>query len=214
MNNELRPSRFLAVLCAALAWTGIALAEAETSATYIVQSETLDAARDHVRRVGAEPARDFDIIHAVEVQLTADQAARLRANTRVRVFDDRAITTRGTLLGGLQNLVNDLNSTLASSRLVQTVQTVASPVLSAVACNAALSPITSPLVSTLTRVQDSTQLASLPLAYETNYPAMIGADALHCKGITGRGVTIACSTRASGAIPFSFTATASWPRST
>src|SRR5688500_6743407 len=172
MSNVLRTSRFLAGLCAAFAWTGIALAQAEAPATYIVQSETLDAARAHVRRVGAAPARDFEIIHAVEVQLTADQAARLRANTRVRVFDDRAISTRGTLLGGLTDLVNDVNSTLAETQLVQSVQTVVAPVLSTVACNSLLGSVTSPLVGTLTTVQNSTNLASLPLVYETNYPAM------------------------------------------
>jgi hypothetical protein len=91
----LRTSRFLTGLVTVFAWTGVALAQVQAAATYIVQSETLEAARSHVRRIGAEPARDFEIIHAVEVQLTAEQAARLRANARVRVFDDRAITTRG-----------------------------------------------------------------------------------------------------------------------
>src|SRR5262249_27659037 len=151
---------------------------------------TLDAARASVRRVGAEPDRELEIIKAVSTHLTDDQLVRLRAQADVKVFDDRAVKTRGTLLGGLQNIINDVNSTLANNRVVQTVQTVASPVVSTVACNAALNPVTSPLVSTLTRVQNSTQLASLPLAYETNYPAMIGADDLHCAGVTGRGVTI------------------------
>ena len=51
--------------------------------------------------------------------------------------------------------------------------------------------MTSPLVGALQGVQDSTGLASLPLLYETNYPALIGADSLQRAGITGKGVTIA-----------------------
>ena len=193
MNRLLRPSRFLAGLFAALALSGLASAQAsgDALATYIVQGESLDLARSHVRRVGAEPARDLDIIRAVEVRLTAVQVEKLRANSKVRVFDDSAVRTRGTLLGGLQNLVNDVNSTLAGTSLVQSVQTVASPLVSTAACSQLLSTVTSPLVGTLQSVQDSTRLATLPLAYETNYPAMIGADKLHCRGITGRGVTIA-----------------------
>ena len=89
------------------------------------------------------------------------------------------------------DLLNGVNSTLAQTPLVQTVQTVASPIVSTVACNPLVSTVTSPLVGALQGVQDSTRLASLPLVYETNYPAMIGADKLHCGGITGRGVTIA-----------------------
>src|SRR5688500_10167044 len=146
MNRVQRISRSLTGLLTALAWTGLALAQAEAPVTYIVQSDTLDAARTHVRRVGAEPARDFEIIHAVEVQLTSAQAAKLRANTSVRVFDDRAVKTRGTLLGGLTDLVNDVNSTLAQSSLIQTVQTVTSPIVSTLACNSLLSTATDPLV--------------------------------------------------------------------
>ncbi len=184
--KALGASRLLTSIFAAFAWVGIATAQAETQATYIVQGATLEAALTQVRRVGAEPDRELSIIHAVAVRLTEAQLARLRANSSVRVFDDRAITTRGTLLGGLQDLVNDVNSTLAETQLVQAVQTVAAPVVSTVACNSLLSSVTSPLVGTLTNVQNSTSLASLPLVYETNYPAMIGADTLHCRGITGK----------------------------
>ncbi len=34
-------------------------------------------------------------------------------------------------------------------------------------------------------------LNTLGLLYETNYPALIGADSLHTAGVTGKGVTIA-----------------------
>ncbi len=189
--NLLWTPRFLPGLLVALAWTAIATAQTEAAATYIVQGASLDSARTHVRRVGAEPDRDLDIIRAVAVRLTATQVARLRQNSDVRVFDDREIRTRGTLLGGVGDLLNGVNSTLARNPLVQTVQTVASPVVSTVACNPLVSTATSPVVGALQGVQDSTRLASLPLVYETNYPAMIDADKLHCRGITGRGVTIA-----------------------
>jgi hypothetical protein len=188
MNRSIRTSRFLLALLAALT---AATARAQEQATYIVQAASLDLARAHVRRAGAEPERDLDIIRAVAVQLTPQQLAGLHADAGVRVFEDREVRARGTLLGGLTDVVNDLNSTLAESSLVQTVQTVTAPLVSTVACNALVSTVTDPLVGTLQAVQDSTSLASLTLAYETNYPAMIGADQLHCRGITGRGVTIA-----------------------
>ncbi|RPI59115.1 MAG: hypothetical protein EHM50_09730, partial [Lysobacterales bacterium] len=191
MNTMLRTPRFLPALFAALAWSVSAAGQTDGEATYIVQAASLDSARTHVRRVGAEPERDLEIIHAVAVRLTPAQLTRLRGASDVRVFDDREVRTTGTLLGGLQDLVNDVNSTLAESSLVQTVQTVASPLVSTVACNSLLNTVTSPLVGALQAVQDDTDLASLPLIYETNYPAMIGADELHCRGLTGRGVTIA-----------------------
>src|SRR5688572_7278766 len=193
MNNLLRTTRLLPGLFAALAMTAIASAQSEgegETTRYIVQGTSLGEAGAYVRGVGAEPERELDIIDAVAARLTPAQLARLRADPNVRVFDDREVRTRG-LLDGLTGLVNDLNSTLAENPLVQTVQTVVSPIVSTVACNPLVSTVTSPLVGTLQGVQDSTRLASLPLIYETNYPAMIGADELHCSGITGRGVTIA-----------------------
>ena len=108
MNSLLRTSRFLAGFFAALAFAGVAAAQTggEAEATYIVQGASVDAARSHVRRVGAQPARELDIIHAVEVRLTPDQVARLRNNSSVRVFDDRAVRTRAKGLGGVQDHVN------------------------------------------------------------------------------------------------------------
>ena len=188
MDRVIRMSRFLPGLLAVLT---AASAQTQEATTYIVQSASLDSARTHVRDVGAEPERDLDIIRAVAARLTPAQVASLRASPGVRVFDDREVHTRGTLLGGVTDLVNGVNSTLAQNPLVQTVQTVAAPVVSTVACNPLVSTVTSPLVGTLQGVQDSTGLATLPLIYETNYPQMIGADKLHCRGITGRGVTIA-----------------------
>lgn len=183
-----RFSRFLSALLAATA-ASLATAQADTS-TYIVQGATVDTARTLVRGVGAEPSHDLDIIRAVAASLTPGQLARLRAHSSLRVYQDREVRTRG-LLSGLQDLVNDLNTTLAQSPLVQTVQTVVAPVVSTVGCNPLLSAVTSPIVQTTTSLQGSTGLATLPLVYETNYPEMIGADELQCAGITGRGITIA-----------------------
>src|SRR5690349_23058332 len=190
MKKLLPAPSLLTGLMIAMAGLMTAAAQAEP-VSYIVQGATLDAARTHVSNVGAEPGRDLDIINAVAAQLTESQLARLRADSTVRVYEDRALSTRGTLLGGLQNLVNNVNTTLAQTPLVKTVQTIAAPVVAAVGCNPLLSAVTSPVVSATTRLQDNTNLASLPLAYETNYPAMIGADKLQCSGITCRGVTIA-----------------------
>src|SRR6267154_3764785 len=173
-----------------VAMFGITSAARAEPASYIVQGATLDAARTQVGRVGAEPNRDLDIIHAVAAHLTESQLARLRADSSVRVYEDREIRTRG-LLDGVTSLVNNVNTTLAQTPLVQTVQTVAAPVLSAVTCNPLVSAVTSPVVSATTTLQNSSGIASLALVYETNYPAMIGADKLQCAGITGRGVTIA-----------------------
>ena len=47
-------------------------------------------------RVGAELGRDLDIIHAVSAQLTESQLALLRADSSVRVYEDRALSTQGT----------------------------------------------------------------------------------------------------------------------
>ena len=191
MQKLLPAPRLSAGLLVAMAGMIAAAAQAEPAASYIVQGTTLDAARAQVHSVGATPERDLDLIHAVAAHLTDSQLARLRADSTVRVYEDRAVTTRGTLLGGLQNLVNDVNTTLAQSPLVKTVQTVVAPVVAAVGCNPLLSAVTSPVVDATTSLQNSTGLAALPLVFETNYPAMIGADKLQCSGITGRGVTIA-----------------------
>jgi serine protease AprX len=191
MNASLGASRFSRFLSALLATAvaGLATAQADTS-TYIVQGASLDAARTLVRGVGAEPSRDLDIIHAVAAELTAGQLTRLRADSSVRVYEDREVRARG-LFDGLKDLVNGLNSTLAETTLVQTVQTVTAPVVSTLTCSPLVSAITSPIVDATTSLQTSTSLATLPLVYETNYPAMIGADELQCAGVTGRGITIA-----------------------
>ena len=70
MKSLPRSCRYLPGLVAALAWTAVALAQAAPETTYIVQSASLDSARTQVRRVGAEPERDLDIINAVAVRLT------------------------------------------------------------------------------------------------------------------------------------------------
>src|SRR5260221_12323735 len=57
-----------------------------------------------------------------------------------------------------------------------------------------LSPVTSPVVMLASSLQTPTdgQGMLLPtLLYQTNYPMLVGADALQKAGVTGKGVTIA-----------------------
>jgi len=57
-----------------------------------------------------------------------------------------------------------------------------------------LSPITSPLLTTVSSVTtspDGTGQLLPTLLYQTNYPMLVGADMLQQAGITGKGVTIA-----------------------
>ena len=99
-----------------VAMFGITSAARAEPVSYIVQGATLDAARTQVSRVGAEPDRDLDIIHAVAAHLTESQLARLRADSSVRVYEDREIRTRG-LLDGVTSVVNTVNTTLAQTAL-------------------------------------------------------------------------------------------------
>src|SRR6185369_15586881 len=71
---------------------------------------------------------------------------------------------------------------------------VGSPVVSTVTTNPLVGLVTAPIVQSLsqsTGLKDGTGVFGLTLAYETNYPALIGADSLQRAGITGKGVTIA-----------------------
>ncbi|HEX9474848.1 MAG TPA: S8 family peptidase, partial [Steroidobacteraceae bacterium] len=57
-----------------------------------------------------------------------------------------------------------------------------------------LSPVTAPVVqvvSSTTTPKDGTGVLLPTLLYQTNYPTLVGADALQKAGITGKGVTIA-----------------------
>ena len=76
------------------------------------------------------------IIHAVAARLDTQQVARLRAIAGVRLFEDRQVAARGSLLSGLTQTLskttNALNQTLATNPLVSTVTTTALPLVTSV----------------------------------------------------------------------------------
>src|SRR5262249_12625158 len=138
--------------------------------------------------------QSLDIIHAVSAYLNESQVARLRSDRGLRLFADRTVNTRGSLVDFLKSTVNNTNSTLATNPLVQTTTSVTTPLISTGTTNPVTSPLLSPVVTTLSStssLQDGTGVTGLTLAYATNYPALIGADSLQQAGITGKGVTIA-----------------------
>jgi len=114
----------------------------------------------------------------------------------VRLFQDRAVSTRACLLGSLvsttNTLVSSVNNTVASSPVGTVVTGVTAPLVSTV--TPVLSPVTAPVVNGLsaaTSTQDGSGVLALTLTYQTNYPMLVGADTLQKAGITGKGVTIA-----------------------
>ena len=119
-------------------------APVSATALYIVQAASLDAASRSVRSVGADVHQKLDIIRAVSAHLTPAQAARLRADAHVRLFQDRELRTSGSLFDFLKKTTNTLNSTLANNALVKPVSTsVLAPVVGTVTTNQIVSTITS-----------------------------------------------------------------------
>ncbi|WP_116813623.1 S8 family serine peptidase [Steroidobacter cummioxidans] len=179
--------RSTALILTALVAAGTALADAPTRSLYIVQSKSADAASQRLRSAGVEAERELDVINAVAAYLTPEQLAALRADSNVRVFDDREVSPRG-------GLFDSLGGVLGSNSLIKLTQQVTTPIVSPVLQSYLTSSLTSPLVKQLSaqqQLQDGKGLNTLGLLYETNYPALIGADSLHSAGITGKGVTIA-----------------------
>jgi len=195
----------------------INVSSAAAPALFIVQAATMSSARRSVDGVNAKVERELAIIHAVSAYLSPGQADQLRRSSGVHLFEDRLVTTRGSLLSPLTNWVVSPVSTLTSP-LVSAVGTVAAPVL------APLAPVTTPVVSAVGGVaapllpvatplagpivnpllspaitamsangalKDGTGVSSPTLLYGTNYPMLVSADKLQQAGITGRGVTIA-----------------------
>ena len=161
---------------------------------FIVQGSNLAAALHGVRSVGVEPQQRLEVIRAVSANLTPSQVARLRATPGLRVYQDRQLRTSGSLLGGVQSLLNKANSTLANTFVVPTITQLVTPPVFSLLATPVLSSVTSPLVQGLSNsagLKDGTGVAGLTLAYQTNYPELIGADSLQRAGITGKGVTIA-----------------------
>ena len=97
MNRALKLSALLVAMTAALGSAPSAAAATEAT-SYIVQGTTLAAARSELARVGAPAGQELGLIHAVSARLTADQVEQLRAATKIRVYEDRSVATRGTLL--------------------------------------------------------------------------------------------------------------------
>ncbi|MGK3885396.1 hypothetical protein, partial [Enterococcus faecium] len=94
---------------------------------------------------------------AVSAHLTADQVARLREDGHIRVFEDRSVAMRAAA---------SASQTVSSSLTGLTSQAVMN-------------------VSSHTTLQDGTGVKSPTFLYQTDYPALVGADTLQRGGITG-----------------------------
>ncbi len=106
----------------------------------------------------------------------------------------RKLTTSGGLVSLLKKVTNNTNATLAKSVVGNVTGQVLAPVIGNVTTIQLINSITAPIVyglSANTALTDGMGVAGLTLTYETNYPALIGADDLHRGGVTGKGVTIA-----------------------
>jgi serine protease AprX len=158
----------------------------EIPARYLVQAGSVNAARERVDSVGATVERELEIVHGVSARLSAWQADRLRAMAGVRVFADRALSTRQTLLSGLLgNVTSTLTSTVGDTTSTVLVTANELPVVPTV---------TGTVVGGATGnsvPQDGTGVNTPTLLYQTNYPMRVGANTLQQSGITGAGVTIA-----------------------
>src|SRR5687768_1267627 len=75
---------------------GSAVAQATQGELYIVQAQTSQVAALRVQQEGGEAQRELDVINAVAAYLTPAQVALLRADSSVRVFEDRAVGLRGS----------------------------------------------------------------------------------------------------------------------
>ncbi len=177
-----------------------ASAAAPQRTLWIVQASSLAAARRGVADVGAAVDQELDIINGVSAYLNPWQLERLRARAGVRLYEDRVVTTRGSLLGGAlapvtsttNSLVSGVNGAVASSPVGTVATAVTAPVVSTVTTVA--SPVTAPVVgavSSATGTKDGSGVLGTTLTYQTAYPMLVGADTLQKAGITGRGVTIA-----------------------
>jgi hypothetical protein len=195
------------MIWALAATTGLAAASAfgatpARQSLYIVQGTSTELARHRVQLVGAHSERELDIIRAVATHLSHRQVEHLRAYHDVRLYADRAVGVRGSLLGSLTGAVvstvnsttSSLNTSIASSPVGALATGVAAPVVSTVVTNPVVSAVTSPIVSTVTAstaTQDGTGVAAPSLLFYSNFPARVGADTLQRAGLTGRGVTVA-----------------------
>src|SRR3569833_1910200 len=166
--------------------------ERANASVFIVQGSNVTAALHAVQGLGVEPSQKLEVIRSVAANLTPSQVERLRA-TGFRVYADRQLRSTG-LLDFAITTANNANSTAANVFVVQSITQLTTPTVFSLLATQALSAVTSPVVksfATSAALQDGTGVAGLTLLYETNYPALIGADTLQRAGITGKGVTIA-----------------------
>src|SRR5580765_5191818 len=189
----------LALLCVAAAPVTVA-EPAHTAATaapslWIVQAESVAAARRSLTRVHARAERELDIIHAVSAHLNPWQLEHLRASADVRLFEDRALMTRGSLLQAVTTqVVSTVNSVSSATNAAVATSGTATPLAASLLGTPVVSALTSPVVAGMsagTHTQDGSGVAAATLLYQTNYPMLVGADTLQQAGISGKGVTIA-----------------------
>src|ERR1700680_209619 len=65
----------------------------EQQSRYIVQAETVQAARERVQHVGGRMRQELPIIHSVSAALSDAQASLLGSRTDVHLFKDRPLAT-------------------------------------------------------------------------------------------------------------------------
>src|SRR6187431_726990 len=131
--------RSTALLLTALVAAGTAMADAPARSLYIVQSKSADAATQRLRSSGIQAERELGVINAVSAYLTPDQLASLRADSTVRVFDDREVSPRGGLFDSLAGV-------LGSNSLIKLTQQATTPIVSPLLQSYLTSSLTSPLV--------------------------------------------------------------------
>jgi serine protease AprX len=176
-----------------------ARSESETKdrSAFIVQASSVSTARATLAGIHVTPDRDLPIIHATTARLTASEAARLRRDGFVRLYTDLQVRASAIVPTPLDQLLKDFtnrtNSTIAGTAVGNVTATTfftAMPVLGISLLRSVTTPVASTLSSGAT-LQDGRGVSALGLTYETNYPALIGADQLHDRGITGASVSIA-----------------------
>ncbi len=129
-------------LLTALVAAGAAMADAPARWLYIVQSKSSDAAATRLRSAGVQAERELSVINAVSAYLTPEQVATLRADSSVRVFDDREVSPRGGLFDSLGGL-------LGNNAVIKLTQQATTPIVSPLLQNYLTSSLTSPLVKQL-----------------------------------------------------------------
>ena len=93
----------------------------------------MSAARHDVTRVNARIEQEFNVIQGVSAYLDPWQVERLRVVPGVRLFEDRAVTTRASLVGAVTTTVNSLSSSVNSALATSPVTAAASSVVTPIA---------------------------------------------------------------------------------